>query len=71
MKYAKQVMKKSELLKMGFSSALLDKAYMDRNQSFAWKIDPSKKNSPIEFDTDGFNRWLENHKRIDRASIHF
>lgn len=70
MEFEKAIMRKSALLEMGFSEQLLDMAYRDRNQRFAWKINPTKRNSPIEFDTKGFDAWLECHKRKDRMTIH-
>ena len=57
MKYAKKVMRKSELCEMGFPEEFLDSAYRESNQSFAQKINPYKKNSPIMFDTEEFDKW--------------
>ena len=57
MKYAKKVMRKSELCEMGFPEEFLDSAYRESNQSFAQKINPYKKNSPIIFDTEEFDKW--------------
>lgn len=57
MEYPKQVMKQSELLKMGFPEAFLQMAYLTKGQTFAQKIDPTVRNSPIIFDTSGFEKW--------------
>ena len=57
MKFPKPVMRMSELINMGFPEEFLRRAYGDRNQNFATKIDPTKKNSPIIFDTEGFWIW--------------
>lgn len=57
MKYAKQVMRMSELKKMGFPEAYLMRAYRQRGQKFARKIDGTKENSPIIFDTEEFDKW--------------
>jgi len=70
MEYPQAIMRKAALRRMGFSEELLDLAYRDRRQTFAWKINPAKSNSPIEYDTAGFDRWLSEHKRIDRAALH-
>lgn len=70
MEFERPIMRKSALMQMGFSEQILDTAYRDRNQRFAWKINPTKQNSPIEFDTKGFGAWLEHHMTVDRMSRH-
>jgi hypothetical protein len=55
--YPKPIMKISELKKMGFPEEYLMCAYRNRNQRFASKLNPTKKNSPIIFDTAGFEAW--------------
>lgn len=70
MEFEKPIMRRAALVGMGFSEEILDMAYNDKNQRFAWKINPTKKNSPIEFDTKGFGVWLERHMRTDRMSKH-
>lgn len=57
MTYKAQVMKTSELMKMGFSYEYLMRAYRIRGQKFARKMDGTKKNSPIIFDTEEFEKW--------------
>lgn len=57
LEFPKPVMKMAELTDMGIPKEYLLKAYRDRNQTFATKIDPTKRNSPIIFDTDGFKKW--------------
>jgi hypothetical protein len=32
-------------------------AYRSKNQGFAWKLNMTKKNSPILFDTSGFEEY--------------
>ena len=64
MKYPKEIMRKSELMNMGFPEEFLDRAYRCRGQTFAQKIDPSKKNSPMIFDTCGFEQW-----RLDQIMV--
>lgn len=60
MDYPKPIMKMSELKKMGFPEEYLLYAYRSRNQRFASKINPTKKNSAIIFDTLGFDLWRLN-----------
>lgn len=57
MKYPKPVMNLSALMRMGISETFLRKAYADRNQTFAWKANPTKDNSPILFDTVGLEEY--------------
>lgn len=58
MEYPKPIMKITELEKqLGFPKEYLMYAYRSRGQNFASKINPTKKNSPIIFDTAGFEIW--------------
>jgi hypothetical protein len=57
LEYPKQVMRLSELKTMGIPEEFLMNAYRSRNQNFAWKLDMTKKNSPILFDTSGFEEY--------------
>lgn len=56
-KFPKPIMRASELVSMGFPEEYLQVAYRDRNQTFASKINPTKKNSPIIYDTAGLSEW--------------
>ncbi len=58
MEYPKAIMKMSELKSLGFPQPLLMEAYRDPKQNFATKVDPSKPNSTIIFDTAGFDKWV-------------
>ncbi|MBR2256519.1 MAG: hypothetical protein IJ899_04090 [Blautia sp.] len=51
MNYPAQVMKMSDLKKMGFPEEYLLGIYRRRNQKIAWKMSNAI-NSPILFDTD-------------------
>lgn len=53
------VVRKRELLRQGYPPGFLDRAFRARGQRFAWKMNPLKKNSPILFDVDGFEKWKE------------
>lgn len=55
--YPKKIMKITELMDIGFPKVYLMNAYQDRNQKFAWKMDVTKKNSHILFDTDGLEEY--------------
>lgn len=57
MTYKKPVMRLTELEKMGFSREYLLRAYRTKNQNFARKMDGTKSNSPIIFDTEEFDKW--------------
>lgn len=57
MNYPKKVMKMTELEKLGFSRAHLEYAYRRKGQTFAFKMNPTKRNSPILFDTEEYEKW--------------
>lgn len=56
MTYPKPVMRLSELEKMGFPKEFLMYAFRKGN-GFACKMNPTKANSPIIFDTEEFDKW--------------
>lgn len=59
MEYQKQIMRMSELAKMGFPVLYLLSAYRTPGQTFAFRMNPLKENSPIIFDTVGFEKWRQ------------
>ena len=59
LEFPKPIMKMSELQKMGFPESYLKRAYGDKNQTFATKMNPALTKSPIIFDTAGFKIWWE------------
>lgn len=69
MKYEKPVMKIKELVAMGFPKEMLMNAYRYPGQRFAQKIDPAKKNSPIVFNTEEFDKWLRRRQKTENNSI--
>ena len=69
MEYPKQIMKMTELKAMGFPIPLLMEAYRDPKQTFATKVDPSKLNSKIIFDTAGFDKWIAKRIKIQTAEF--
>ena len=50
MEYPKAIMRKSELIKIGFPEKWLDTVYLRYGQKAAWKMGNSR-NSPLVFDT--------------------
>lgn len=69
MDYPKQVMKMSELKGMGFPEEYLMDAYRDQKQTFAWKMDMTKKNSPIVFDTSGLEEYRLKQIKLEREAM--
>lgn len=67
MEYQKPVMKMGELIKMGFPRSFLDEAYRERGQDFAQK--GAKKNSPIFFDTELFEKWRVRKQREENRAL--
>lgn len=57
MKYPKPVMRITELEDMGFPREHLEYCYRKKGQNFAWKLNPTKSNSPIIFDTEEFEKF--------------
>ena len=56
MKYPREVMRKTELLKMGFTEEWLMSVFRRRGQSIAWKAGNAA-NSPILFDTEALEKY--------------
>ena len=69
MKYPKEIMRKSELAEMGFPEEFLDRAYRFKGQDFAQKIDPSKRNSPLIFDTEGLEEWRKRQIKMEQMAM--
>ena len=65
MNYPKQVMTITELKKMGYPDEWLRNIYrsraINRDYSIAWKMDESKNNSPILFDTEQLEKYRKAH----------
>lgn len=71
MKYPKPIMRKTELMKqLGFPEELLDRAYRQKGQDFAQKINPAKRGSPIIFDTAKFEKWRMEQLIMENKTIH-
>ncbi len=67
MEFAKQFMRRSELIEMGFPEEMLDRAYGDAKQTFAVKMNPTKPNSPIIYDTTGLVKWWNRQVAMQKA----
>ena len=68
MKYPKQIMRKNEMIGIGIPEEMLMMAYNEKGQTFAQKINPYKKNSPIIFDTEEFEKWRLKLLRTEQKS---
>lgn len=68
MKYPRQIMKISDLEQMGFPKDYLLRAYRSRGQTFATKMNPARPNSPIIFNTEGFDQWMQQEIKAQQAA---
>ena len=57
MEYPKEIMRITELVKMGFSRRMLIRAFRTPGQTFAWRNNPLSSSSTIMFSTSGFEKW--------------
>jgi len=57
--YPKSIMKKNELMGMGFPEEYLMRVYRSPAQNFAHKMNPTKINSPIIFETKAFEDFRQ------------
>lgn len=69
MNYPKKVMRKNELIEMGFPEEFLLRASVEKADRIAWKINPVKKNSPLLFDTEALEKWRLRQAEIYQKSI--
>ena len=66
MTYPKKFMGLVELAKFtGLSEEYLQKVYRRKDNDFAGKLDPSKKNSRIVFDTEKFDAWRTRQIKLE------
>ncbi len=68
-KYPKRVMRLSELVKLGYTKEYLMKQYRMRGQKFAKKQDPTRRNSPIIFDTELFEKQQQRQQQLENRQI--
>ena len=69
MEYPNKMMRKKELLDMGFPEELLDRAYREKGQTCAQKISPTKRNSAIIYDTVEFEKWRMKQIQTENRSL--
>lgn len=70
MKYPEKIMKISEMSSLlGFPKRYLLRAYKTKGQKFAHKEDPLRKNSPILFDTEEFEKWRQRQIEMENRAI--
>lgn len=67
MQYEKAIMRLTELKKKGFPEEFLLRAYRIRGQRFAQKQNPFKRNSPIIFDTEEFEKWRQREMKLQNS----
>lgn len=60
----KIIYRRSELVKMGYPQALLDRAYRMKGQRIACKINPMKRNSPLIFNIEELKKFIEKQGRV-------
>ena len=61
-------MSRTELEGLGIPRTLLERAYEDPKQTFAQKLNPSKKHSKIIFMTEGFEAWRMKQAELERKA---
>ena len=68
MEYPRAMMKLSQMRdELGIPEGTLREAYYTPGQTFARKMNPLKKNSPIIFDTKAFENWWTNRAKAAQA----
>ena len=68
--YPKPVMRLGEMRDViGIPEEMLMRAYRTKGQKFAQKMDPKKRNSPIIFITEGFERWREEQQALENKAV--
>lgn len=67
MNFPQKFMKMNDLIKLGFPREMLMRLFREEGQTFAFKMNPEKKNSHIVFDTDGLARKIEREIKIERS----
>lgn len=69
MEYPKPIMKITELNEMGFPKEFLMVAYRTKGQDFAQKVNPLKRNSPIIFETEKFEKYRLKKLAMENRAI--
>ena len=69
MVYPKPMMRLRQLKAMGIPEATLLRIYRTRGQKVAKKADPTKKNSPIMYDTAELDKVLQKEREAENRAI--
>ena len=67
-KFPKDVMKRSELLEMGFPKAFLDRAHAEGDFSLKTNSANPSSNSTIIYYTKGLQKWIDQHSKAEKAA---
>lgn len=60
MQYKKKIMRASELEKeYGYAKSSISRLIHMPGQTFAFKLHPERRNSPVLIDTERFERWRQ------------
>lgn len=71
LKYPTPVMRLADMVTdMGFPEEMLLNAYRTKGQEFAQKMNPQKKNSPIVFDTEEFEKWRMKQLKLENQALY-
>lgn len=66
MEYPKEVMKLTDLKRLGFPRKMLEDAFNTPGQTFAWRSNPASKSSCIYFSTKGFEKYRLNLVKLSK-----
>lgn len=67
--YPKPIMKLSELREMGFPEEYLLYVYRAPGQTVAHKLNPTKKNSPILYDTEALEKFRLKQIKTEESTM--
>lgn len=68
-RYPRRIMRLNELVELGYSKEYLMKQYRRKGQTFAKKQDPTRRNSPIMFDTELFEKHERRQQEVENRQI--
>jgi len=67
-KFPKDIMSRSELRKMGFPKAFLDRAHAEGDFSMKTNSADPSSNSTVIFYTKGLQKWMDQQSKIEKAA---
>ena len=69
MNYPEKVMRLRALARyINCTDEYLLQAFHTPGQTFAWQMNPLKRNSPILFDTEGFEKWRLKQVKLSQGA---